>query len=126
MDRNTRRAYVDEAKKRMKSGYWQDVLIQRNESIENSTEKGGNCERALSEYNMKLRRTFESKCLPYKDEETLIEKIRQLDTGGSIVTNPIGMLTDKKHFDSLDEFGRERYIFELAAAYRRIKNELTV
>lgn len=124
MDKNKKREYLQEAKKRMKSGYWQEVVIRRNNELNTARMNGDNPERVIAKYRRELYSTFGSKALPYKDEDKLFEKIKLMHESSTVVTDPIGRLTDVNYYNSLDESDRERYVLELANAYRRLKARL--
>ena len=124
MDKSKKREYLQEAKKRMKSGYWQEVVIRRNNELNTARLNGDNPERVIAKYRHELYSTFGSKALPYTDEDKLFEKIKLMHQSTSVVTDPIGRLTDVNYYNSLDESDRERYVLELANAYRRLKARL--
>ncbi len=124
MDKIKKREYLQEAKKRMKSGYWQEVVIRRNNELNTARLNGDNPERIIAKYRHELYSTFGSKVLPYKDEDKLFEKIKLMHASPTVVTDPIGRLTDVNYYNSLDESDRERYVLELANAYRRLKARL--
>jgi len=124
MNKNIRREYLAEAKKRMKSGYWQEVVLRRNSDVNSAIINGGNPEQILERYRREIHNTFGSKALPYRDEEKLFEKVKHMHAEAEVIPNPIGQLTDQNYYNSLDESGRERYIFELSAVYRRLVAKL--
>lgn len=59
-----------------------------------------------------------------KEDEKFDQKIRDLLEKGEDVFNPIKQLMDEKKLLTLDERGRERYLFETIERYNEIRNQV--
>lgn len=59
-----------------------------------------------------------------KEDEKFDQKVRDLLEKGEDVFNPIKQLMDEKKLLTLDERGRERYLFETIERYNEIRNQV--
>lgn len=57
-----------------------------------------------------------------KEDSEFVEMVRKLIEEDCY--NPLGMLSDAKYFNSLDESQKEFYILNLSEKYNRVKDEL--
>ena len=111
------------AKQRMKMGYWQQMMQER----ENLLSRAGETDKAQIIVSEVQRAKYERDTniiigspRAGKDEELYVKVCRILDSD-EITTNPIGQLMDKQEYDLLDEFGKQRYILQLSGKYRELK-----
>lgn len=59
-----------------------------------------------------------------KEDEKFDQKVRDLLEKGEDIFNPIKQLMDEKKLLTLDERGRERYLFETIERYNEIRNQV--
>ena len=85
------------AKNRMKKGYWQGSSAA--ESIPARKEDA----------------------LGYAEEEEMYAKVRKMLSSDECVIDPIGRLIDKQIFSTMDFAEKNRYVFDLAKIYARLK-----
>ncbi len=57
-----------------------------------------------------------------KEDSEFVEMVRKLIAEDCY--NPLGLLSDKKYFNTLDESQKEFYILNLSEKYNRVKDEL--
>lgn len=99
-----------EAKKRLKSGFWENerMLIAKRYSNRMSDE-------IISSYYLagKLKNKVHKDSVLYEKVCEIIEE----DDG----LNPIGRLLDREYYDTLDRSEKERYVLELANKYRTLR-----
>lgn len=107
------------AKARMKSGYW----INRKEKLRECLEsQDGNVfqEDAVKQYFKASNIAAKKKTEQDVEDEKIYKVVCQIideDDG----LNPLGRLIDRTIYDSLDDMGKQRYIFELSEKYQRLK-----
>lgn len=111
------------AKQRMKMGYWQRLMDEREQLLRSAGNTQSNA-RIISEVQRAgVRRDVEiivNKASAAKDE-ALYEKVCTILDGDEYSTNPLGRLMDKAEYDGLDDAGKQRYILELSKKYRELK-----
>ena len=104
-----------EAKKRLKSRFWQDYKRELDSGVQKAKEEG------LGESGVKnyfKNRVVKSVRGTSAEDETFYAVVRNmLDEYGSRPENALDILMDKKYFYSLDYASRERYLFRLAERY---------
>ncbi len=107
--------YAREAKKRMKSGFWEKYRNELNEELERAKSTGVSESRVRDYFEQKARIIIKNNG---KDEsEEFYAKVKKiLDEEGEI-PNAIGRLTDKKVYDALDYEEKQRYTLRLSAKY---------
>jgi hypothetical protein len=111
------------AKQRMKMGYWQQIMCER----ETMLEKAGENERSkklISEVKREeIRRDAE--IILHIDtagrDEKMYEKVKCILSADELVTNPIGRLIEREIYESMDEEARQRYILKLSSKFRELK-----
>lgn len=120
MNELKRRALL--AKQRMKMGYWEQMMKDREKLINEvgSTYEG---QKMVSDYQReKYNREFNVTVNRFtsKDEQ-LYEKVCEILRSDEFVINPIARLIDKTEYDNMDSEARQRYVLELAAKFRELK-----
>lgn len=120
MNELKRRALL--AKQRMKMGYWEQMMKDREKLINEvgSTYEG---QKMVSDYQReKYNREFNVTVNRFtsKDEQ-LYEKVCEILRSDEFVINPIARLIDKAEYDNMDSEARQRYVLELAAKFRELK-----
>ena len=101
--------YAREAKKRLKSGFWQDYKRDLTEGMERA-EKAGISTSKVKEYyiervSQNLRNTTEEK-------EEFYLKVKKLLQEEGEVPNAIGRLTDVEYFKTLSYEEQQRYTLD--------------
>lgn len=110
------------AKQRLKMGYWQRMQEERDKVMVATN----NSEVIHSAHNARMREFERDTRRALGDDfaerdEQLYGKVRAMLDRDEDITNPIGQLVDKEVFDKLDEGNRQRYILELSAKFRELK-----
>ncbi len=105
----TLKTLAKEAKKRMKSGFWEECDADKRRERETGAPVGGRAERLLAQkVNTAIRG---------EKTDDFYEKVKNLlDTEGE-VSDAIGRLTDKPYYDSLDYNAKQKYTMELSERY---------
>lgn len=110
------------AKQRLKMGYWQRMQEERDKVMVATN----NSEVIHSAHNARMREFERDTRRALGDDfaerdEQLYGKVRAMLDRDEDIINPIGQLVDKEVFDKLDEGNRQRYILELSAKFRELK-----
>lgn len=104
-----------EAKKRLKSRFWQDYKRDVDSGVKLAKEEG------LRESGVKnyfKNRVVKSVRGSSEEEETFYSTVRDmLDEYGVRPENALDILMDKEYFESLAYEGKERYLFRLSERY---------
>ena len=115
----TLKDYAKEAKARMKSGFWQDIIEQRKYDVQMAAEQGKSTDVVFKEYREILtRKIFENKT---EEDEILYQKVCELLSQNKVITNPIGLLADQRKMNSMTAHGKQNYIFELSKKFKEMK-----
>lgn len=110
----TLKDYCKEAKKRLKSGFWQNYQNDLNNSIINA-KNNGVLESNVKEYfSTEVSKTVKNN---FDVEEDFYIKVKELLDKEGEVSDAIGRLTDKQFFDSLDYEEKQRYTLSLSEKY---------
>ncbi len=110
------------AKQRMKMGYWQKLQAERDR-MNAETEDRGKIEMASTLRRREFERTNKMALgddFAEKDEKLYV-KVKDILERDENTTNPIGQLVDRTVYDSLDEANKQRYILELSAKFRELR-----
>ena len=111
------------AKQRLKMGYWQNLLQERDDLISLNC----NTERAKAVAEELRRKKFTRDNLlslnseQAKEDEELFEKVCKMLDKDDDPINPIGMLIDREVYDKLDAMGKQKYVLHLSKKYREMK-----
>lgn len=114
-NQKTLKQYAKEAKKRLKSGFWQEYQDNLNKEIEKAKKAGVSVSKVKEYYSKKVLHDIRSSgnC----EEDIFYKKVKKiLDEEGEI-SNFIGRLTDKKLYDSLSYDEKQRYTLTLSEKY---------
>ena len=108
------------AKQRLRMGYWQRL---ERERAEMEKTRGDLDERGIEEiqraqYRRDVLKVFDVD--KAKREERLYAKVCRILDNDSDTLSPIGQLIDKELYGRLDEFGKQKYILELAEKFREL------
>ncbi len=117
---NSLKSYARQAKKRLASGYWQQVQEDRTRFLTENISRGENEKNLKHMYQKRLEREIFS--LPSGDEdEKFYRRVCLLLSSNECVLNPIKQLIDHSEYDSLDEQARQIYLFKLTDKYNEMR-----
>ena len=111
------------AKQRMKMGYWQELMRQREVMINKAGDTAPNLQ-LISEVqraeikrdaNIIINNPIESR------DEALYASVKQILDEDKFASNPIGRLIEEDKYAVLDEAGKQRYVLELSKKYKELK-----
>ncbi len=111
------------AKQRLKMGYWQTLLKERDDLI---TLGGGTTQAKISAESV-ARSQFErdNRISMEKSEavedEILYEKVKRMLEKDEDIANPIGQLIDNEQYSNMDAMAKQRYILYLSKKYREMR-----
>lgn len=111
------------AKQRMKMGYWQELMRQREAMLTKVGKTAGNIQLISEVQRAEVKRDANiiiNNASVNRDEE-LYRKVKIILDKDEYTGNPIGQLIDSKEYESLDDGGRQRYVLELSKKYRELK-----
>ncbi len=119
MNELKRRALL--AKQRMKMGYWEQMMKDRDKLMSEATTF--EAQKFVSDYQReKLNREYSiTVSKSASRDEQLYEKVCTILDSEELVTNPIARLIDKTVYDKMDNEAKQLYILELAAKFRELK-----
>lgn len=110
--------YAKMAKKRLSSGYWQQIRQERADYIKNNSTE--NVEKINRLYEKRLMREIYYSQTQDKDEELYRKVCRILDKDGYVI-NPISQLIDHGEYDNLDFASRQTYLIKLTDKYKELR-----
>ena len=115
----TLKQYAQEAKARLKSGFWEQVKEQRDYDVQNAIRQGKSPDVVYKEYREVLtRKIFENK---NDEDEILYQKVCELLSQNQVITNPIGLLADEEKMKDMTPQAKQNYIFQLSAKFKEMK-----
>ncbi len=110
--------YAKEAKKRLKSSFWQDYKSNIQTGIDKAEEDGTSKSKVVEYYQSKAAVTIRG--VKTEDEDFYL-KVKDLLLTVGDVSDAIGRLTDKDYFTTLSYDGKQRYLLELSNKYLKAK-----
>ncbi len=109
------KSVAKEAKKRLKSRFWEDYKSEVVLGVEKAKESGVSPSKVEDYFKSKIVRSVKGE---NKDDEKFYSSVKEmLDREGSLPSDALDKLMDKDYFESLDYFGKERYLFNLSKRY---------
>ena len=111
------------AKKRMKQGFWRDVIKERKEDIMRAESKGLSRKNVIEEYKNKIMQDLYIKSDMVERDEILYKKAVEIFESDDLITNPLARLVEHEYYDVLDEDGKVGYMLELSTRYLRCKEQ---
>lgn len=110
--------YAKEAKKRLKSSFWQEYKQKVEDESKRAEIDGTSKSKVVEYYQNKAKLSIRG---VNTENEEFYSKVKEiLDTFGD-VSDALGRLTDKESFNSLSYEGKQRYMLELSNKYRLAK-----
>lgn len=106
--------YCKEAKKRLKQGFWQNYRNNLDEELARAELSGISSSKIKEYYSCKITAQIRN---TQDEEEEFYLKVKKLVDEEGEVSNAIGRLTDKEHFESLSYDEKQRYNLNLSEKY---------
>ncbi|MBE5743644.1 MAG: hypothetical protein E7358_02890 [Clostridiales bacterium] len=110
--------YAKEAKKRLKSSFWQEYKQKVEDESKRAEFDGTSKSKVVEYYQNKAKVSIRG--VKTEDEGFYIKVKNILDTYGD-VSDALGRLTDKLYYESLSYEAKQRYMLELSNKYRLAK-----
>ena len=114
MSEKSLKQYAKEAKRRLKSGFWQSYKSEVEERKKQAAFGGVAVSKVVEFYNEEQRRRTTSQ---EREDEDFYKKVKKLLDENGETDDIIGRLTDKKYFSELNYEQRQRYSMELSSKY---------
>ncbi|MDD3831608.1 MAG: hypothetical protein PHW00_03005 [Clostridia bacterium] len=111
--------YARDAKQRLTSGFWQEVLNRRQQDRSDAESNGRSALPQLHAHREDVRNMIFN--ANYDRDKQFEQKVIQLLESNQLVSNPITQLADKEYLDSLTASSKQAYLLKLANRYRQIK-----
>ena len=110
----TLKEYAKEAKKRLKSGFWEKYQKNLQQEMERAKENGISESKVKDYFAEQVAVNIRNK---EKDNEEFYQKVKKILDEQGEVSNIIGMLTDHQIFDNLSYDEKQRYTLSLSENY---------
>ncbi len=110
--------YAKEAKKRLKSSFWQEYKQKVEDESKRAEIDGTSKSKVVEYYQNKAKVSIRG--VKAEDEEFYLKVKNILDLYGD-VSDALGRLTDKEYYKSLSYEAKQRYMLELSNKYRLAK-----
>ncbi|MCL2676060.1 MAG: hypothetical protein FWE84_05735 [Firmicutes bacterium] len=111
------------AKQRMKMGYWQQLMDEREKMLSKVGNTEQNVQLISEVQRAEIKRdanVFINNPVVSRDE-ALYKRVKLILDENEYVSNPIGRLIDKDEYERLDDGGRQRYVLELSRKYSELR-----
>lgn len=109
------------AKKRMKQGYWADIIEARKRDIDIAAKRGISESNVKSYYRDRVLKDFFVRRERIEREERLYKKVVEIMESDEIVYDPLARLIEHEYYDTLDKDAKEAYILKLASKYSELR-----
>ncbi len=112
------------AKQRLKMGYWQSLLKERDDLIT----LGGDTPQAKRRAEEVKRNRFNRDNMisldseRIKEDELLYQKVKAILEKDEDTCNPIGQLIDYEAYGRMDPMAKQKYVLYLSAKYREMRD----
>lgn len=113
-EQKTLKQYAKEAKKRLKSGFWQSYHKNLDQEMQKAEQNGISASKVKEYYSQQVCENIRS--YNEENEEFYLKVKNILDSEGEI-PNVIGRLTDREVFDTLPYEEKQRYTLNLSEKY---------
>lgn len=113
-ERKTLKQYCKEAKKRLKSGFWQNYKKELDEGLENAERTGVSPSVVKQFYVERVTEEVKNKI---EDKEEFYQRVKKLLTEEGEVPNALGRLTDFAYYKTLSYEEQQRYNLNLSEKY---------
>ncbi len=109
------KSLAKDAKKRIKSGFWENSKDNLREYVETAEKNGLNASKAERYFTDSLSESLKKEKV--KEDEIFYEKVKNMLLSEGEVSDAIGRLTDREHYNSLSFDERQRYTLALSERY---------
>lgn len=110
------------AKQRLKMGYWERIQNEKEFMLNSvgDTDDGRHVVSSLQREKLQRENLKVTNLDEFSREEYLYKKVSAILDEDENVSNPIGLMMEKDYYDTLDDGGRQRYVWQLSDAFRRL------
>ncbi len=125
MENMSLKEYAKQARKRLMTGYWENISKDRANFLKSHYSNNDNISQLKSMFKRKVEREIFGAPNNSPDEQ-LYAKVVNLLSQNEYVLNPIMQLIDHEVYDKLDDNGKQNYIFELTDKYNELKHRFDI
>ncbi len=123
MSRKTLREYAQDARARMKSGFWEKIRVEKEQAIAKALETGQNTKLIEAQFKRKIKiaicdKDEEKQIL---EDEAFYEKVCDVLESNDLLMNPLAKLIDHDVYDCLSEQDKQKYILKLSDRFVKMK-----
>ena len=117
------RIKAKEARKRLRQGFWNDIIKERQAIIQNALEHGQDIKLVEEYCKRKIEEKIRNQNNPNKqsEEDILYEKVCQLMETNEVLLNPLSKLIDHEVYDKMSDNAKQVYILKLSEQYIKLK-----
>lgn len=117
------RIKAKEARKRLRQGFWNDIIKERQAIIQNALEHGQDIKLVEEYCKRKIEEKIRNQNNPSKqsEEDILYEKVCQLMETNEVLLNPLSKLIDHEVYDKMSDNAKQVYILKLSEQYIKLK-----
>ena len=113
MAEKTLKEYCKDAKKRLKSGFWQQCYKGIDQEINRAEQEGLSSSKVKEYYVGRVEESIKS----VDNDDEFYEKVKAILISEGEIPNAIGRLTDKEYFETLTYEEKQRYTLSLSERY---------
>ena len=113
-EQKTLRSAARQAKYRLKGGFWAQCKEEREQRLLYAQELGINVKEAGRQFHREMQRRIHEEA-----PDAFYEMVKELLLSEGEVSDAIGRLTDRAHFETLSYAEKQRYTLELSERYLR-------
>ena len=110
------KTYAKQAKQRLRSNFWENVIMERNE-FKHLEEEGANTQSLLIKQRRELREKIYN--TNFESDEQFYSRVKQMLSSEQVVTNPIAVLTDENLLRQMPESQKQAYLLKLSNRYQQ-------
>ena len=120
---NEFRKEAKEARKRLRQGFWDDIIVERKNVIENAMKKGQDVKSIKDYYKKKIENKIKEiyKTNALTEEDLMYKKVCSIMESQEVLLNPLSKLIDHNVYDKLSENAKQVYILKLSEQYVQMK-----
>lgn len=113
MAEKTLKEYCKDAKKRLKSGFWQQCYKGIDQEINRAEQEGLSSSKVKEYYVGRVEESIKS----VDNDDEFYETVKAILISEGEIPNAIGRLTDKEYFETLTYEEKQRYTLSLSERY---------
>lgn len=117
------RKKAKEARTRLRQGFWNDIIKERQEVIQSAMEHGQDVQCIKEFYKRKIEDRIRNLTNGKKssDEDALYEKVCKIMQSNEVLLNPLSKLIDHEIYDKMSDSAKQVYILKLSEQYLAMK-----